>query len=204
MQNELYLLIGALIGFIYTMAVATIVLLLRYRRKTTPSTLGNLRKLLGQVQNEIRQIEEHVWNYGTGEEEKAQRWRISCGAVLGKAVSALQSCWYGREQDSTSQAIYDELLVGLKSVGLAEIKPNLGQEVEENDRHYRIKKMEGVAPYKVSKLLCPGYLFKPTSGQTSGISEQILLEPALIEVTGDKLSNETNKSIVNSDVSQGK
>jgi hypothetical protein len=78
--------------------------------------------------------------------------------------------------------------MGLKSVGLEEISPGLGQEVEENDRYYRIKKKEGLPPYRVSKLLCPGYYFKPASGRTSGISEHIVLEPALIEVSGMKLA----------------
>lgn len=185
MQNELYLLIGALIGFIYTLAACVIIISLSGRRQPKPTTLGNLRTLLSKVQEEVQQAQEQVWDYGSGEEEKARRWRIACTAVAGKAADVLQSCWLGREQDSTARAIYDELLVGLKSAGLEEIVPSLGQEVEENDRRYRIKQKDGHPPYKISKLLCPGYYFKPASNKI-GVSEPILLGPAQIEVMGEK------------------
>ena len=190
MQNELYLSIGALIGFIYTLAACAIIISLSGRRQPKPTTLGNLRSLLSKVQEEMQQAQEQIWNYGSGEEEKARRWRITCTAVAGKAADVLQSCWLGREQDSTARAIYDELLVGLKSAGLEEIMPSLGQEVEENDRRYRIKQKDGYPPYKVSKLLCPGYYFKASN--KTGNSEQIILGPAQIEVIGEK-SKQTNK-----------
>ncbi len=185
MQNELYLLIGALIGFIYTLAAAAIIISLGRRKPPRPTTLGNLRSLLSKVQEEIQEAQEQVWAYGSGEEGKGRQWRIACTAIAGKAADVLQSCWLGREQNSTARAIYDELLVGLKSVGLEEIKPSLGQEVEENDRTYRIKHKEGAPPYKVSKLLCPGYYFKLASSRAGNV-EQILLEPAQIEVIGEK------------------
>lgn len=186
MQNELYLVVGALIGFIYTLAAAAIVLTLSYRRKFSPTTLGDLRSRLTKIQEDVQKTQEQIWDYGSGEEEKARRWRIACTAVAGKATDVLQSCWLGREQDPTAQAIYDELVVGLKSVGLEEIMPSLGQEVEENDRRYRITQKDGYPPYKVSKLLCPGYYFKPASNKI-GVSEPVLLEPAQIEVIGEKL-----------------
>lgn len=185
MQNELYLLIGALIGFIYTLAAAVIVISLSGRKQPKQTTLGTLRSLLSKVQEEVQQAQEQIWDYGSGEEEKARQWRIACTTVAGKAADVLQSCWLGREQDPTARAIYDELLVGLKSAGLEEIMPSLDQEVEENDRRYRIKQKDGYPPYKVSKLLCPGYYFKPASNMT-GVSEPILLGPAQIEVMGEK------------------
>lgn len=185
MNNELYLLIGALIGFIYTLAVAAIVILLSRQKRPKETTLGNLRSILSEIQEEIQEAQEQVWAYGSGEEEKGRRWRIACITIAGKAVDVLQSCWLGQEHDSTASAIYDELLVGLKSVGLEEVKPSLGQEIEENDRHYRIKEREGNSPYKVSRLVCPGYYLKLTSDKTGG-TEQILLQPAQIEVIGEK------------------
>jgi len=181
----LYLLLGALIGFIYTLAVAAIVILLSRQKRHRETNLGDLRNLLSRVQEEIHEAQEQVWVYGSGEEEKGRRWRIACITIAGKAVDVLQSCWLAREQDSTASAIYDELLIGLKSAGLQEIKPSLGQEIEENDRHYRIKEKEGNSPYKVSKLVCPGYYLKLTSDKT-GSTEQILLEPAQIELIGEK------------------
>ena len=185
MQNELYLLIGVLIGFVYTLAAAAIVISLGRRKPPEQTTLGNLRSLLSKVQEEMQEAQEQVWAYGSGEEEKGRRWRIACTTIAGKAADVLQSCWLGREQDSTASAVYDELLMGLKSAGLEEIKPSLGQEVEENDRNYRIKHKEGAPPYRVSKLLCPGYYFKLASDRT-GNAQQILLEPAQIEVLGEK------------------
>ncbi|MFC1937790.1 hypothetical protein ACFLWY_04470 [Chloroflexota bacterium] len=184
MQNELYLLIGALIGFLYTLAAVMIVISLDYRKTTAPTTLGNLRSLISKIQEEIQQAQEQIWSYGSTEEEKARDWRIACTTMAGKAVSVLQSCWLEREQNATALAVYDELLTGLKSVGVGEIRPALGQEVEENDRQYRVKKMEGKPPYRVSKLLCPGYYFKPASDKISGDPTNFLLEPALIEVSG--------------------
>ena len=185
MQNELYLLLGVLIGFIYTLAVAAIMILLSRPKRPEKATLGDLRNLLSKAQEEIHEAQEKVWVYGTGEEEKGRRWRIACLTITGKAVDVLQSCWLSRDQDSTASAIYDELLVGLKSVGLEEIKPSLGQEIEEDDRQYRIKEIEGHSPYRVSRLVCPGYYLQPTTDK-AGITEQILLQPAQIEVVGEK------------------
>ncbi len=189
MQNDLYLIIGILMGFIFILAATIIIISLAHLRTPKPTTLGDLRKLLSKVQDDVQQTQGRIWDYGSKEEEKCQNWRIACTSVIGKAVSVLQSCWFGREQDATSQAIYDELLVGLKSVGLIEIKPKVGQEVKEDDRQYRIKKIEGNAPYAVSKLLCPGYSFKPEKKGYSETSEYILIEPALIEVKGNSLSS---------------
>jgi hypothetical protein len=188
LQSELYLLLGALIGFIYTLAVAAIVILLSRQKRPKETTLGDLRNILSKVQEEIQEAQERVWAYGSGEEEKGRQWRIACITTAGKAVDVLQSCWLGREQDSTASAIYDELLVGLKSIGLEEIKPSLGQEIEESDRHYRIKEREGSSPYRVSRLVCPGYYLKLTTDKT-GSTEQILLQPAQIEVIGEKSEN---------------
>ena len=182
--NELYLLIGALIGFIYALAAAAIVVLLGQRKQTKQTTLGDLRSRLAGVQEEIQAAQEQVWAYGSGEEEKGRRWRIACTTMAAKAADVLQSCWLGREEDPSASAIYDELLMGLKSVGLEEIRPSLGQEVGEDDRDYRIKHKEGAPPYRVSKLLCPGYSFKLASDRTAK-AQRILIEPAKIEVIGE-------------------
>jgi hypothetical protein len=189
MQNDLYLIIGILMGFIFILAAVVIIISFPRLRSPKPTTLGDLRKLLSKVQDDVQQTQERIWDYGSKEEEKSQNWRIACTSVIGKAVSVLQSCWFGREQDATSQAVYDELLNGLKSVGLREIKPNMGQEVTEDDRQYSIKRIEGKAPYKVSKLLCPGYSFKSEKGEYFEKYEYILIEPALIEVKGNLSSS---------------
>lgn len=186
MQNDLYVLIGLLLGLICALCGAVVVLSFNNPRRTERTTLGDLRNRLAGVQEEMQQAQEQIWSYGTGEEEKARRWRIACTAVAGKAADVLQSCWLGRERDAAARAIYDELLVGLKSVGLEEIRPSLGQEVEENDRRYRIKQSDAnPPPLRVSRLVCPGYRFRPPLSKTEK-SEPILLEPAQIEVIGEK------------------
>lgn len=185
MNNDLYLLIGVLIGFVYTLAAAAIVITLSRPKQPKQTTLGDLRSRLSRVQEEIQAAQDQVWAYGSGEEEKGRRWRIACTTIAAKAADVLQSCWLERKQDTAAAAIYDELLVGLKSVGLEDIKPSLGQEVEEDDRHYRIKHKEGAPPYRISKLLCPGYSFKVASDRTADV-ERILIEPAQIEVVGER------------------
>lgn len=185
LYSDLYLLIGLLLGFIYALAASVIVISWGYqRRKTGSMTLGNLRNSLQSIQNEINQAQEQIWHYGSAEEELSRRWRIACLAVAGKAVAVLQSCWIGREQDATAQAVYDELLMSLKSVGVEEIAPELGDQIDENDRRYRIRKKNGQYPYEVVRLVQPGYLFKPTLGKLAKSYDEIILEPALVEICG--------------------
>ena len=185
LYSDLYLLIGLLLGFIYALAASVVVISWGYQRKKAGSmTLGNLRNSLQSIQNEINQVQEQIWHYGSAEEELSRRWRIACLAVAGKAVTVLQSCWIGREQDATAQAVYDELLMSLKSVGVEEISPKLGDQIDENDRRYRIRKKNGRHPYEVVRLVQPGYLFKPTLGKLAKSYDEIILEPALVEICG--------------------
>jgi len=185
LYGDLYLLIGVLVGFIYTLAASVILISWGQRRKRiNQMTLGNLRSSLESIQKNIQDVEEEVWHYGSAEEERSRRWRIACLAVAGKAIAVLQSCWIGREQDATAQAVYDELLMSLKSVGVEEIAPELGDQIDENDRRYRIGKKDGQHPYEVVRLVRPGYLFKPTLGKLAESYDEIILEPALVEVRG--------------------
>jgi hypothetical protein len=188
LQNDLYLLIGLLIGFIFALTTSLLIIYFDRLKPVRTTTLGDLRKLLSKVQDDIQLTQVRVWDYGVKEEEQSQNWQIACTSIIGQAVSVLQSCWYGRQQYPAMQDIYDELLTGLKSVGLVEIKPSLGQAVKDDDKLFRIKKIEGEAPFTISKLLCPGYCFKLKSSKNSDISENIVIEPALIEVKGNKSS----------------
>jgi hypothetical protein len=189
LQNDLFILIGIIIGIVFALATTVIIVALNQWRPSKPTSLGNLRNIISKVQVDLQQAQGQIWDYGSKEEEKSQRWRIACISILGKVVSVLQSCWYGREQDSTSQAIYDELLVSLKSIGLVEIKPTPGQQVKEDDENYRIKKIEGKPPFAVSKLICPGYYFKSGQAKQSDNTDY-LIEPALVEVKGINNSEE--------------
>jgi hypothetical protein len=184
LYSEQYFAIGIAVTLVYIVCIAIIVISFSRRSRSHLNTLGELRHRLDSLQQEIAGIQGQVWDYGSTEEETSRRWRVACLAVAGKAVTVLQSCWLEREQDSTSQAIYDELMLSLRSVGVEEITPRLGEMVEENDRRYRISKREGQPPYKVSRILCPGYYFRPTLGKISEHDNKVLLEPALIEVEG--------------------
>jgi hypothetical protein len=184
LYSEQYLTIGIALTLVYIVCIAFIVISFNRRRRSRSNTLGELRHRLDSLQQEIDGIRGRVWDYGSTEEERGRRWRISCLAVAGKAVTVLQSCWLEREQDSTSQAIYDELMLSLRSVGVEEIIPSPGDMVEENDRRYRISKREGQPPYEVTRILCPGYYFRPMLGKLSESDDKVILEPALIEVEG--------------------
>ena len=70
MQSELYLLLGVLVGFIYALAIAAIVILVSRKKRPKETTLGDLRNILSKVEEEIHEAQEKVWVYGSGEEEK--------------------------------------------------------------------------------------------------------------------------------------
>jgi hypothetical protein len=184
LYNEQYFAIAIALILVYIVCIAVIVISCGRRNRSRSNTLGDLRHRLDSLQQDIEGIQGQVWDYGSTEEEKGRRWRIACLAVAGKAVTVLQSCWLEREQDSTSQAIYDELMLSLRSVGVEEIIPSVGEMVDENDRRYRISKSEKQPPYKVSRILCPGYYFRPILGKASEDDAKVLLEPALVEVEG--------------------
>jgi len=135
----------------------------------------------------MQDLQGQIWSYGSSEEEKSKYWRIACLGVAEKAVTVLQSCWLEREQSEAAQAVYDELLMSLKTVGVGEISPSLGEEIDENDPHYRINKREGMPPFGVSKIIYPGYYFKPRLDTASESPDKFIIAPALIEVVGKKL-----------------
>ena len=86
MQNEIYLLVGALIGFIYTLAAAVIVISLSGRRQTKQTTLGDLRSLLSKVQEEIQQAQEQARNEAVWVQVFAEVIGKNMGVDLGKFV----------------------------------------------------------------------------------------------------------------------
>jgi hypothetical protein len=190
MDNGLYFALGILVGLVYTVAIVTIVISFPLQNKTALPRLGELRHRLESIQQEMHGLGEQIWDYGSSEEERSRRWRIACVAIAGKAVSVLQSCWLEREQDVTARAVHDELLLSLKSVGVEEINPSQGEKVDEDDRRYRIMKREGSPPYKVSKVFCPGYYLRPTLGKIYENQDNVILEPARIEVEGEALTTE--------------
>jgi hypothetical protein len=144
-----------------------------------PAELGELRKGVEKLQKETDNLGKQVWNYGGIREERIHRWREACFATAGKAVSVLKTCWLERD-NPVGKAIYDELVLSLKTIGLEVIKPEIGEKINENDRRYWIKLKRGIPPYTVSKLIYPGYYFRPRLGEVAEDRDEILLEPTQI------------------------
>ena len=153
------------------------------RRKTSPVELGELRESVKILQEETQKLEEKIWEYGDSREEKMKRWKDVCHETARKAVSVLKSCWLERENPSIDM-IYNELVTNLKTIGIEVINPGLGQEIDENDRRYWIREREGATPYRISKVIYPGYYFRPRLGRVQEAGDEVLLEPAQIEVKG--------------------
>ena len=153
------------------------------RRKAFPVELGELRESVKILQEETQKLEGKIWEYGDPREEKIKRWKDVCHETARKAVSVLKSCWLERENPSVDM-IYNELVTNLKTIGIEVINPGLGQEIDENDRRYWIREREGATPYRISKVIYPGYYFRPRLGRVQEAGDEVLLEPAQIEVKG--------------------
>ena len=187
MESQLYIAVIVIFTFLFMVTIVTITTLFPKKKMPTSPTLGSLRHQLDSIHQKMQDLQGQIWSYGSSEEEKSKYWRIACLGVAEKAVTVLQSCWLEREQSEAAQAVYDELLMSLKTVGVGEISPSLGEEIDENDPHYRINKREGMPPFGVSKIIYPGYYFKPRLDTASESPDKFIIAPALIEVVGKKL-----------------
>jgi len=188
-----------MIALIYALAIGIIITLSRPRKPvSTPSlsetntspTLGELRRKVEDIQQDMQDLRLQVWDYGSAEEDRSRRWRIACLAVAGKSISVLQSCWVRRNEDKVTHAIYNQLLTRLESVGLETIEPRPGDEIDPDDRAYVISDTKGRPPYTVSRVLYPGYYLSPEAYGLPEQEEKVLLEPAVIEVVGEDLNTE--------------
>jgi len=186
MYGELYLAIFALLILIFIVAIVAILTSSARKRSTFSSTLGNIRQQVESIQKGMHDLQGQIWQYGTNEEEKGKNWRISCLSMAQKAVTVLQSCWLEREENEYAQAVYDELLMGLKRVGIEEVVPTLGEVVDEEDTIYRIVKREGQPPFRISKVVYPGYNFKTKLVDVDNEQDIIVLERAVVEVLGNE------------------
>jgi len=156
----------------------------RARPQKLPSgELGDLRVRIKKLQEDARAVEEQVLGYGGSREEKLGRWRDTCFNTARKAVVVLKSCWLERE-NPLGELIYDELVSNMKTVGVEEINPKVGAIIDETDRRYWIRKKSGGPPFKLVKVLYPGYYFRPRVGDS--VEDEVLLEPAQVEIAGDQ------------------
>ena len=185
MYGDPYFIIFILILFIFIIATVVISLFTLSKRNASSPTLGNIRQQIEGIQKSMEVMQRQIWQYGTNEEQQSKNWRTSCLAVAQKSVNVLQSCWLEREENKHAQAVYDQLLMGLRRVGLEEATPTLGEIVNEGHTPYRIANKEGLPPYHISKVIYPGYNFRIKSGGTYDEQDTIILERAVVEITGD-------------------
>lgn len=184
MFYDLSFALGVLLGFIYTLAICTIIISLRPRNeKAINSNLGDIRRSISAIQQDLQKAEKQIWDYGMKEEDRSRKWAATCSSMAAKAVGILQSCWQGRQQDETARTMYNALLTGLSTVGISEIHPNDGDIIEENDLRYRINNRTGSPPYRITKVVYPGYYFRTPATRSSKEKDGVmLLEPAVVDV----------------------
>ncbi len=178
-MDSLLLVIGILLGFLFALAVT---LLITSSMKKTVShksilSIELLKKQAGDIRGELLSLEEKLWVYGVGKEEENKKWQRVYRDFASKTINTLQSCWIGKDDDPTSKATYDELLTGLKTIGIEEIIPKIGELVNENDKNISIRVISGKPPYVVKTLVYPGYQLNSRQLGTT-----MVLSPAIVEV----------------------
>jgi len=199
MNNEIYFAIGILSAFVYFICLAVILIVIMGKRteikivksgQKEPVTiqdtisLATLRMKLDNIQGDLGAAQRQMWEYGIENEEKGKRWRMACMAIAGKSVAAMQSCYLLSETDKTAKDIYDEMLSSLRTVGVMEIRPKDGDTWDEADLRLRIRNKKGDAPYHVCKLVYPGYKFIPSVTDAPDPANEIVLEPAYVDLQG--------------------
>jgi len=197
MYSDVYFAVGLLVGLVFMLAIAAIVACLpatRHREaKETPAaqpqaspTLGTLRADLQQMQHQINGLLDELWSYGTTEERRSKEWRLLSVAMAQKASLALQSYWMESRNNPEVESLYRELFESLRTLGMREILPNDGQEVDENDRRFRFNTRSGVAPLCVTRVVCPGFALDIDRqwDRVDGDTHSLVLEPAIVDVQG--------------------
>jgi hypothetical protein len=149
-----------------------------------PPAMRELRESMRKLREQAEGLERGVLEYGNPLEQKAQRWRSACHDTARRAVAAMKSCWLMREDNPETGVIYNELLANLGAVGLSEIAPRAGETVDNGDLRYLLCEKRGAPPYKVVKVLTPGFLFSPRMPWPKEPADEVILAPAELEVEG--------------------
>ena len=182
MDNSLFLVIGVLLGLLF--ALAATLLLTTYRKPFLSKAslpIETLKKRAGDIRAELQTLEEQLWVYGVDKEEENKKWRRVYRDFASKTINALQSCWIGKDEDPTAKATYDELITGLKTIGIEEIIPKIGDAVDDNDKKVSIRVVSGEPPFVVQRLMYPGYQLN-----SRHLGTTMILSPAVVEVVGKK------------------
>ncbi len=200
MNIEIYFAIGILTTMVYVICLAVIITFIRNKALNADSrimkrinnqtvqdtaTLASLRQRMDSIQSEIGAAQRQMWEYGIEKEEKGKSWQAACMAIAGKSVAALQSCYLMSETDRTAKDIYGEILSSLMTVGVIEIRPKEGDEWNPADDRFRVRNKIGDAPYRITKLVYPGYKFVTNLTDVTKSKSEIILEPAYIDVRGN-------------------
>ena len=149
-----------------------------------------LRELLGLVQNlrnEADALETNIFEYGNPLELKAQQWRIACQEMARRSVLTLRSCWLMRQDNGGIDLIYNELLGNLRLLGVMEINPKIGDQIDESDNRFQVIKKTGEGPYTVTNIIVPGYEFRPRMSWKKDSSDDVILATAEVEISGDSI-----------------
>ncbi|AII60222.1 hypothetical protein X793_05590 [Dehalococcoides mccartyi CG4] len=180
MDNSVYIVIGLLLGMLFALA-STLLLLIPSMKPKTKSTLPIeiLKQRIHEINAELQEVAQQLWIYGVEQEEENKKWRRIYRDFTSKTIDTLHSCWIGRNDDITAKATYDELVTGLKTIGIEEILPNVGEIINEDDDSISIRVIKGDTPFRVIKLVYPGYQLNSRHLKT-----KIILSPSVVEVIG--------------------
>ena len=187
MTDSLFLVIGLVFGMLFAITVTLVLISQPRERKInqkatntlTASSVEQIKAESKSIRDDMEKLEKRFWIYGVEKEEENKKWRRVYRDFASKTINTLYSCWIGREDDATSRATYNELMTGLKAVGIEEIIPVIGQPIKEDQDDISIRSTTGVAPFNVSKVILPGYRLN-----SRHLDTLMLLAPAVVEVTG--------------------
>jgi hypothetical protein len=197
LYNDVYFAVGLLVGLVFMLAIAVIVACLPTIRRReargasvlqpqVSPALGVLRANLKELQHRLNDLLEELSSFGITEERKAREWRLLSVAVAEKAALALQSYWMESRNNPEVESLYQELFQSLRTLGMQEVLPHEGQEVDEDDGRFRFNTRAGNAPLHVERVVCPGFLLDIGRQRHLADAETriLVLEPAIVDVRG--------------------
>jgi len=188
--------LGAFIALIFTISIELIILLALTDRR--PAQFLNNAEVLVPILDHLKNIpnvnpETSVaLELLEGEIKKsfsqmvgdARNWRLITISTAAKAAATLQNCWMEKSNNSSAGTIYEELLTSLKTVGVSEFLPQDGDVISLEDSRYDIQEVQGVAPFRVSEVLAPGYLLSRPRSITSDETASIVIAKAFVNAVG--------------------
>jgi hypothetical protein len=149
-----------------------------------PVQMRRVRERLKALADEAAVAEQAFVDYGNPLEQKVQAWRAACQETARRAVAPMRSCWLMREAHPSFEIIYNEMLASLSVVGVRQLAPQPGEAVNPDDVHFVLAAKRGEPPYTVVRTLTPGFFFSPRTRGPKEPADEVLLNPAELEVEG--------------------